>query len=176
MNIFIISCNPIESAQHLPDRHVNKMALETCQMVSVIYSPWYHNWGTIPKKNGEPYATSKGAFRNHPCTKWASDTYENLAWLIQHGLALCGEYKYRYGKEHSCKATLEVAKSIFERETQKTLEIWKNVTGFVRAMPDEFKYDNSIDTIEAYRKYIISKEWPLNNYLKCPERKPDWMK
>jgi len=175
MNVFVVSCSPVESAQQLPDRHITKMPLETCQMVSVIYSPWYYNWGTIPKKDGTPYSTAKGAFRNHPCSKWSAESYENLAWLLQHGFALCDEFKYRYQKEHACKAALEVSKSIFEDKTGQTLEIWKNVKGFVRAMPDEFKYDTSIDTIEAYRRYIISKSWPLDNYVKCPERKPNWM-
>lgn len=176
MNIFVISCSPIESAEQLPDKLVVKMPLESCQMISVIYSSWYHNWGTIPKKDGSPYATKKGAFRNHPCTKWASESYENLAWLIQHGYSLCDEYEHRFSKEHSCKKTLKVAEDIFKDKTGNTLDSWKNVKEFVRAMPDEFKYDASIDTIEAYRKYIIYKEWTLDNYLRCPERKPEWMK
>ena len=75
MNIFIVDECPVLSAAALPDRHVTKMGLETCQMISVIYSPWYHNWGTIPKKDGTPYKTEKGAFRNHPCTQWAAESY-----------------------------------------------------------------------------------------------------
>ena len=39
------------------------------------------------KADGNPYATEKGAFRNHPCTKWANDYVLNWRWLIRHGLA-----------------------------------------------------------------------------------------
>mgnify|MGYP006270846631 CR=1 FL=1 len=175
MNIFCVSCCPTESAQQLPDRHVTKMALECCQMISVIYSSWHHDWGTIPKKDGNPYATKKGAFRNHPCTQWAAASDENLAWLIKHGLALCDEFEYRFDKKHACKNTLIVALEIFKDRTKKSLECWRNVKNFVRAMPDEMKYDTSIDTIEAYRRYVVSKEWTLDDYKNRPERKPTWM-
>lgn len=175
MNIFVVSCCPIESAQQLPDKHVNKMPLECCQMISVIYSHWYYNWGTIPKKDGTPYKTEKGAFRKHPCTIWASERYENLAWLIQHGLALCEEFKFRFNKEHGTYKTLKYCEDIFKLKTGCNLDIWREVKSFTRAMPNELKFDNSIDTIESYRRYVISKEWTLDNYLKAPERKPLWM-
>lgn len=175
MNIFCVSCCPIESAQHLPDKHVNKMPLECCQMISVIYSHWYHNWGTIPKMDGTPYKTKKGAFRNHPCTVWASECYQNLAWLIQHGIALCGEFEYRFKKEHGTYKTLRYCEHIFKLKTGLELDVWRGVNEFTRAMPDELKFNTSIDTIEAYRRYVISKEWTLHDYSRAPERKPAWM-
>lgn len=175
MNIFVVSCCPVESAQQLPDRHVTKMIVETCQLLAVIYSPWYHNWGEIPKKDGTPYKTAKGSFRNHPCTVWAAESDANLAWLITHGIALCDEYMYRYNKLHSSQKTLNVAKDIFEKVTDSTLDVWRTVKGFTRAMPDEIKYDTSIDDIEAYRKYMNTKLWVSTNYLRKPERKPMWI-
>ena len=42
-------------------------------------------------------------------------------------------------------------------------------------MPDEFKYDTSIDTITAYKRYIASKPWQTSNYLRDPSRKPNWL-
>jgi hypothetical protein len=50
------------------------------------------------------------------------------------------------------------------------------VTPFARAMPEEWKYDTSIDTFTAYKMYIASKPWVADNYLRMPERKPDWIK
>ena len=175
MNIFIVDECPVLSAASLPDRHVTKMGLETCQMISVIYSPWYHNWGTIPKKDGTPYKTEKGAFRNHPCTSWAAKSYENLAWLIRHGYALCNEYRHRYGKIHSCLDTLCVAEDIFTQQTNEDIGIYKNVTSFVRAMPNNFKLDTTISDVEAYQRYVASKPWAQHNYLRIPNRKPLWM-
>ena len=62
MNIFATSPFPAESAIVLPDRHVTKMALEACQMLSIVASKWYHNYGTLAKKDGMPYATEKEHF------------------------------------------------------------------------------------------------------------------
>jgi hypothetical protein len=49
------------------------------------------------------------------------------------------------------------------------------VTPFARAMPDEYKLDTSIDTFTAYKMYIASKPWVASNYLRIPERKPEWV-
>ena len=76
MNIFVTDPDPIKSAQVLPDKHIVKMPLETCQMLSIVASSkWGHGFGDLPKLNGEPYKTEKGAFRNHPCTVWAQTNY-----------------------------------------------------------------------------------------------------
>ena len=175
MNIFVNDLCPVLSAVALPDKLVTKMPVETCQMVSVIFSKWYYDWGYIPKKDGLPYSTEKGAFRNHPCTQWAAKSHENLAWLIRHGFALCNEYRNRYEKDHACMKGLEVAENIFATKSGKEISIYKNVVEFTRAMPDEFKLDTSIDTFEAYKRYISSKTWVVDNYLRMPERRPEWV-
>ena len=129
MNIFVTDRDPVKSAQCLPDKHVVKMPLESCQMLAIVASKeWGHGFGKLPKIDGTSYLTEKGAFRNHPCTIWAQ---ENYRWLIEHGLALCYEYTHRYGKIHSCQHTLEHADKIFPQSHGE-------VTPFARAMPDEF--------------------------------------
>ena len=166
MNIFVTDPDPVKSAQSLPDKHIVKMPLESCQMLAIVASKkWGHGFGELPKIDGTSYKTEKGAFRGHPCTIWAQ---ENYRWLIEHGLALCAEYTHRYGKVHSCQHTLEHAKMIFPPSNGE-------VTPFARAMPDEFKYDTSIDTITAYKNYIGSKPWVASNYLRDPSRKPNWL-
>jgi hypothetical protein len=169
LNIFVTSPSPQESAIVLPDRHITKMALEACQMLSIVASAWYHSYGVLPKADGSPYNTEKGAFRNHPCTKWAAASSDNARWLIEHGLHICDEFNLRYGKPHSCYKTLIEASKVFPKGDST------NVTDFVRAMPDEFKLDTSIDTFTAYKMYIGTKPWVKNNYLKIPSRKPDWI-
>ena len=169
MNIFVTHPFPAESAICLPDKHIVKMPLECCQMLSIVASPWYHSYGTMGKADGTPYKTEKGAFRNHPCTKWAADTIDNSYWLIKWGMNLCDEYSVRYGKTHSCYNTLLQAYYLFPKGKLN------NVTPFARAMPDEFKFDTSIDTFTAYKRYIASKPWVTSNYLRMPQRKPDWI-
>ena len=175
MNIFVTDPDPYKSAIVLPDKHIVKMPLETCQMLSIVASDkWDHGFGTLPRVDGTPYNTEKGAFRNHPCTVWAGSFVLNWQWLIAHGLALCEEYSNRYRKVHSCLKTLVVAKQIF-LTGDPAGRSGKEPTPFARAMPVEWKDDQSIDTFTAYKKYIASKSWVKDNYLRIPERKPDWI-
>jgi hypothetical protein len=71
--------------------------------------------------------------------------------------------------------SLEVAENIFATKSGKEISIYKNVVEFTRAMPDEYKFDTSIDTFTAYKMYIASKPWVAENYLRIPERKPYWI-
>ena len=169
MNIFVTSQSPEESAIVLPDRHIAKMPVETCQLLAIVSSKWYHNYGSLNKKDGTPYNTEKGAFRNHPCTQWVAASSDNARWLIEHGLHICDEFNLRYGKPHSCHKTLMIASDLFPKGDST------KVTNFVRAMPDEFKLDKNISTFHAYKMYIGTKPWVKDNYLKIPSRKPDWI-
>ena len=176
MNIFVTDPDPIQSALNLPDKHIVKMPLETCQMLAIIYSDWYYGVGQLHKSDGTPYRTAHGAFRNHPCTQWAAANQYNLAWLIQHGYALCAEYHSRYDKVHSCRATICEAADIYDRIFDiPCSQSYQNVTSFTRAMPDDLKYNTRINTIEAYKYYLNTKPWVATNYLRIPTRKPSFI-
>ena len=169
MNIFVTDPSPTVSAQCLPDKHVVKMPLETCQMLAIVCSDkWGHGWGVLHKKDGTLYNTDKGAFRNHPCTVWANESNVHAWWLLAHGMALCEEYTYRYGKVHSCEKTILEAGSMipFTMDRPKS---------FTRAMPHVDKHNPSISTFTAYKNYIRSKPWVASNYLRDESRKPDWI-
>ena len=176
MNIFVTHPSPIQSARNLPDKHIVKMPLETCQMLAIIYSDWYHGLGNLYKKDGTPYATARGAFRNHPCTQWAAKNPYNLAWLIRHGYALCHEYNLRYGKVHTCLDVIEQAERIYHSWCKEPLSYAsQQVRSFTRAMPEYLKYDQTINTIEAYKRYLNTKPWLATNYLRIPSRKPSFI-
>jgi len=92
-----------------------------------------------------------------------------------HGTSLAYEYYLRYGKVHSCTKTLFESKKLFHRKTGKPITCYGMADNFARAMPDEWKFDDSIDTFTAYKLYINSKPWVAENYLRNPERKPEWI-
>jgi len=176
MNIFVTDPCPIQSARNLPDKHIVKMPLETCQMLAIIYSDWYYGVGKLYKKDGTPYATKRGAFRKHPCTIWAAEDKYNLAWLIEHGLALCFEYTARYGKEHTCQDVIYQAEAIYrDCFGSDTTDAATYVRDFTRAMPEDIKFDKTIDTITAYKRYLNTKPWLATNYLRIPSRKPSFI-
>ena len=55
MNIFVTDPDPIKSAVVLPDKHIVKMPLETCQMSNIVCSDkWGHGFGSLPKSDGTP--------------------------------------------------------------------------------------------------------------------------
>ena len=176
MNIFVTDPCPIQSARNLPDKHIVKMPLETCQMLAIIYSDWYYGVGKLYKKDGTPYRTAHGAFRKHPCTIWAAANQYNLAWLIRHGYALCTEYALRYDKDHTCFDVIEQAERIYHKCFDEPLSIASSkVTEFTRAMPEYIKYNDRISTIEAYKYYLNTKPWLAHNYLRIPSRKPSFI-
>ena len=176
MNIFVTDRCPIQSARNLPDKHIVKMPLETCQMLSIIYSDWYYGVGKLYKSDGTPYRTAHGAFRKHPCTQWAAANQYNLAWLIRHGYALCDEYYARYGKLHTCQDVIQQAERIYHRSFDDLLShASTQVTQFTRAMPEYLKFDTTIDTITAYKRYLNTKPWLATNYLRIPSRKPSFI-
>ena len=178
MNIFVTDRCPVQSARNLPDKHIVKMPLETCQMLSIIYSDWYYGVGKLYKQDGTPYRTSHGAFRNHPCTQWAAANQYNLAWLILHGIALCDEYHQRYlPKVHTCYDVICQAQHIYHDCFDESLtDAAAKVTQFTRAMPESLKFDTTITTIEAYIRYLNTKPWLATNYLRIPTRKPSFIK
>ena len=117
------------------------MPLETTQMIALVFSKWYWNVGPVLKLDGTAYKTERGAFRNHPCTKWAAENADNLQWLFQHGISLCQEYTDRDGKKHACENSIRLAAL-----TQMDNGCPEKHTPFVRAMPDTLKYDTTIDS------------------------------
>ena len=177
MNIFVTDSCPIQSARNLPDKHIVKMPLETCQMLAIIFSDWYYGVGKLYKQDGTPYRTAHGAFRKHPCTMWAAATPYNLAWLIRHGYALCHEYNLRYGKVHTCLDVIEQAERIYHKSFDNLMlsHASRKVGIFTRAMPEYLKYDDTIDTITAYKRYLNTKPWLATNYLRIPSRKPSFI-
>ena len=177
MNIFVTNQCPIQSARNLPDKHIVKMPLETCQMLSIIYSDWYYGIGQLHKLDGTPYRTAHGAFRKHPCTQWAAESYWNLSWLISHGMALCDEYTARFHKHHACQPAIAEAITIFEAAFDFNVDIYKDSLPmtFTRAMPESIKFDTTIDTITAYKQYLNTKPWLATNYLRIPSRKPSFI-
>ena len=175
MNIFAVDRDPTRAARALPDRHVTKMILESAQMLSIVFSPHYWDVGTVSKVDGTPFKTAKGAFKKHPCTIWAAESFENCAWLIQHACALCSEFRGRYGKAHGLEKSVFDTKRLFHRSSGEIITCYNQVTGFARAMPEDIKFDTSIDDVEAYRRYMNTKEWAYYNYLRRPDRRPDWL-
>lgn len=155
MNIFILDYDIYTNARYHCDKHVVKMPIEAASLLSTAIS--YRNI-FVPD-------LYKPAFTNHPVSKWVRDSQENFRFTYKLGIALCNEYTYRYGKEHSSKKVLDACLewSYFFPK--------KGLTPFVLAMPEKYKGEN---VVEAYRRYYREEK---KEFAKWTKRYiPKWFK
>ena len=153
MNIFFLDDEPRLSARYHADKHVGKMLLEACQMMS-----------TGARRHGFDggYAS---AYANHPMTVWVGDSksHYNYAWEL--ALALAIEHRDRFGKGHASQnllPTLSVA-----MHTVMPDKGWRNPP---RCMPDEYKipYDTCEGItschVQSYRDYYAKAKAHLHGW------------
>jgi hypothetical protein len=118
VNIFYVSDNPVECAQALDNLRLNKMLIESIQMLSTAISkhtPYIPLTSTQSRMFvlcrrlgfGSPDFTmfsklAKPTHENHPCTVWAGMAYENFMWLVALTKAMHDEWLFRGHKPHAC--------------------------------------------------------------------------
>ncbi len=142
MNIFVLHKDPIVSATMHCDKHVPKMVVELYQQIGSALRRYGATDDVMPTtKGGTPL---KGGYHNHPCTRWVGDSRDNFRWAVQHGLALCEEFKLRYNKPHYCEDGIRMMGELADLVPQGEL------TDFAQAMPDECRQPN---VVLAYRIY-----------------------
>lgn len=90
MNIFVISDDPVECAQALDDLRLNKMIIETAQLLSTALHVCGYTGSLIYKKT----------HINHPCSIWTRQASANYDWLYDYFLALLAERYFRCTKGH----------------------------------------------------------------------------
>lgn len=153
MNIFLISLNPNECAKALCDLRLNKMILETAQMLSVAYR---HHFG-------EHEMLYKQTHVNHPCTKWACEDISHYIWLVSLFKALAVEKHWRSNLWHLSYTKLY---EVFDEPIKNTV---------VTLTKDQFTfncsntYPSTGDVFEDYKVCLRSK-WDNDN------RQPTWSK
>lgn len=155
MNIFTVSSDPAECAVALDDKRLNKMILETAQLLSSAMV--YH------EINDAPY---KLTHKNHPCTIWARTNKENYQWLLAYFECLCQEYYYRRDKKHKCSQYIINFYSALWFIPVGKLTRWPNCT---RNIDQNIDYRDINDVHLAYRRY-------LNARYPNDKRKPVWTK
>lgn len=145
MNIFFTDPSPVKSAKYLDTKRVNKMILESCQMLATAIT---ENGGTAPYKS---------THKNHPSTKWAAESYENWKWLWNHMVALAMEYKRRRGKVH--KSFLKFINSDIKLQARKVIPS-KGLTSKPNCAANQsfgVSYKHIQDVYTAYQLYLADR-------------------
>ena len=191
MNIFALSKCPQESAKQMLDKHIVKMPTETCQMLhtNALYfqfvelhdkEPSLRELKAFHQEIGSELM--KPAMLNHPSTIWARQSRENFDWLYHHGMALCKEYTYRYGKEHGTYERMRNCHSLSRTESAYLGFPHSGLTPVTIAMDDSYRLDRNVFcedqydewdfVIESYRHYYMEGKWKIAEWKK--DRRPDW--
>ena len=137
MNIFFLDKTPYKAALALCDKHVPKMLLESCQMLSTAVQ------ANAEKEFDDLY---KPAYPKHPMTIWVGFNRDCFRWALENAVYINHQYEQRFNKEHK---SFRVIETIYDNNYIDDIP-----DGFFKeppqCMPDEYK-DN--DYITAYRKY-----------------------
>lgn len=154
MNIFVTSPCPIESAKALDNKRVNKMLLESAQMLASALITHHAPIECMPMTQaGAPYKISH---LNHPCSIWARTNRENFLWLLKHAKGLSDEYTKAYGKKHWVSQFLDRIEVGSKFIPEGKLSDFANCS----------LYKNG-DVVSQYRQ-TMQEKWAVD------KRPPDW--
>ena len=157
MNIFYLHKSPTISAQHMGNKHVVKMILESAQLLCTSHH-------ICPSHAELPEKFYKKTHYNHPSAVWTRHSVGNYMWLAAHAKALLSEYTYRYDKQHA-------STSVIMWCSENIPDIPDlGFTDMPQCMPDEYKCK---DSVVAYRNYYNGAKSHLHNWKR--RQVPDWI-
>jgi hypothetical protein len=165
INLFVLDKDPVKAAQLQCDKHIVKMVVESAQMLSTAHRILDGVEEMRPSKSGKRMVKYwrhrnsnlenvlyRVAHQNHPCTIWTMRSNNNYNWHYVHFVALCEEYKYRYGKTHLTDTKL--------REVLSTPPTNIDV-GYLTQQPLAMKSNPECmfeDVVKSYRAYYQTKQ------------------
>lgn len=151
MNIFLTDPCPVVCAVNLDDARVQKMAVETAQLLSTAINT------LVPLHDSR--LIYRSAYFNHPCGRWARACHANFNWLVEHGLTLCRVYSRTYGKIHRSERVIREASAILDdvaSDPEYALCPLITYNSDFLTRPLEFTFNSSgFDTGNLYRDYQL---------------------
>ena len=150
MNIFALHNNPFIAALMMCDKHIVKMIIETCQILSMVLDSnmdiQYRSQDCPPSKQLGCPQYPKNHLK-HPSTLWTMQSRGNYKWLVQHLRGLCSQYRDRYGKVHKLEGLI----MIYEAQEKYLKFDNSKKTKFCIAITDKTLHHH--DPVIAYRNY-----------------------
>lgn len=179
MNIFYLDHDPHRAAHWLVDKHVVKMPLESCQMLSTahrlldgrveehrvrsgISTSRVRKFYLLPGEKVKRLSETQLVIENqvcyypthaqHPSTRWTMASKQNYEFHVQYLLAMTDEYTRRYGKVY--KSVKTVLPFLLYAPTNLRAHGYFDPTP---AMPDYYKVLG--DSVQSYRNYYAGSKW-----------------
>ena len=100
MNIFYTSRCPIQAADNLCYRHIVKMILEGCQMLSTAHH--------VLESELDITLIYKSTHKNHPSNIWARSSIDQYEWLWLHTKRMCELYTSHTDRMHASERVLDL--------------------------------------------------------------------
>lgn len=183
MQIFVTDPCPQKCAEALDDKRVNKMILESSQLLSAalfLNNAHEQDSGKMLSRKislnimsnfvdslncsvSYPCFPAGPGWHNHPLAKWAAESRANYSWLNRHLFHLLVEYEARSDKRHAYanhSAFYTLSNAYIKGEKQ---------TPFLNCTAPQFK-DSSRNIHKVYREYLSWK------WREVDSRKPVWSK
>jgi hypothetical protein len=104
MNIFVFDKDPRKCAEMLDDARLNKMIVETCQILSTalhLVQKDRINKSPEGEYNLDGFRLYKPTHEHHPVVKWVAATRGNYLWTWDYLICLFSQYSLRRRKPHS---------------------------------------------------------------------------
>lgn len=170
MNIFILDLQPQQCARDHNDRHVVKMILESCQLLSTAHRvlDGTHYIDSTSGRRIQRWRLPDTSYDsllyqathiNHPCAVWCRSSLDHYEWLWQLTTALAQEYTFRYGRTHKCH-TIGLIESLKTPPLAIPQIGWQSPA---LAMPDDCKDANCV---VAYRSYYKNRKQHLASWTR----------
>ena len=175
MNIFFTDEHPTIAARNLCDDHVVSQFKETIQMLVAAALLRGADPDAMPLTlSGRPH---RGGYKDHPCTRWASENPANWNWLCDHGLAIGEQFRMRFDNDtsilHDQIRLLAVSRdtilSHFDEEwgmTEPARALNQSIGENLDLLGDD------LTTVEAYRLYYQRDKRSFAEWKYTPA--PDW--
>ena len=182
MNIFVLDRTPYLSAWALSDVHVNKMVVESMQMLTTaLHQTGVLRADQLPFRADGKTRYSGNAHVHHPCTKWVMEGLDKPTMTIRAGTPNETEIKsvdwhiWELFDEMGIDKT-KYSTNVITINAPNYCWLWRYTNtlfheynhrfgkthgcreafdDFVQAMPDEFKVEG--DPVKAYRQYYHTK-------------------
>lgn len=138
MNIFFTSYDPFEAASCLDNKRLNKMILESAQMLSTALQDEKMISGLY-----------KPTHVNHPCNVWLRKSYHNCHWVAVWALEMAVIKEDKTNKVHK---SVEVILNCLEF-LNKQEATWTKIT----PPPNCTDYKDVKDVCLAYKMHLLSK-------------------
>jgi len=180
MNLFIFDKSAANCAKQLDDKRLNKMLLESCQLLSTALNSWADT-------KVAPY---KSTHSRHPCAIYTAANKYNWSFVFNLALEYHREYVIRFNKGHACGKVLFELLGLFREHLDRSKDLgevlFDDSKMFVASLADNatippnctnFKQEK--DIYKAYKMCLIEKwdndkippKWTTNDFRNI---KPIW--